>query len=533
MHNYSAYFPVRSSRDNLDVVPLLHDGLMQLGSRTLIDFNGTRTSFDDMAQRVGAMQSWLEAKGVVRGDRVALMLENGLDHIALIYALMLSGVVWVPVNTRLKGPGISYLLAHCKPTLFIAQRGFAEVLSDLPDVQFNLVWIEQVQRFQQMPAAVRQPQAASVSADEPLCLIYTSGTTGAPKGVVFTHRMMRIASEATLMVSGASAGDRMFVWEPLCHIGGAQMMLVPFLQQVELHIVERFSASRFWQQIDTSQATHLHYLGGILDILMQLPQQPASHTLRVAWGAGVSVKAWDAVIARLQLDLRECYGMTEGSSFTTVNASGKPGSIGRPLPWLKVGLLDDHDQPVAVGEIGQIVVSSAIDGTFLPHYLDNPEASSAAVRNGKLYTGDSARMDAEGDLFFVGRRTDSMRVRGENVSAWEIERVFVTHPAVAAAAAVGIDSAIGEQEIMLYVQFKPDFDVSFSDLAQWAQSKLASYQMPRYFLKIDAFELTLSERIKKHLLPRNIDTAWDRRSQPSSANNGVITQIAQKSNEQR
>lgn len=513
MHNYSDYFPVRSPRDNLDVVPLLHDGLMQKGPRTLLDFNGTRTSFDDMAKRVGTMQVWLDAKGIQRGDRVALMLENGLDHIALIYALMLSGVVWVPVNTRLKGPGIEYLLGHCKPTLFIAQREFSEVLSVLPELLPLLVWLEEVQlTVQQMPAAGRPLHAASVKADDTLCLIYTSGTTGAPKGVVFTHRMMRIASEATLIVSGAGAGDRMFVWEPLCHIGGAQMMLVPFLQQVELHIVERFSASRFWQQIETSQATHLHYLGGILDILMQLPQQPASHTLRVAWGAGVSVKAWDAVIAQLQLDLRECYGMTEGSSFTTVNTSCKPGSIGRTLPWLKVELLDDHDQPVASGDIGQIVVSSAIDGTFLPQYLDNPEASAAAVRNGKLYTGDSARMDPEGDLYFVGRRTDSMRVRGENVSAWEIERVFVTHPAVAAAAAIGIDSAIGEQEIMLYVQFKPGSDVLFNELAQWAESMLASYQMPRYFLKIEAFELTLSERIKKHFLPRGVELAWDRRA---------------------
>ncbi|MDB5768461.1 MAG: AMP-dependent synthetase, partial [Collimonas fungivorans] len=373
MHNYSDYFPVRSSRDNLDVVPLLHDGLIQRGSSTLLDFNGARISFDDMAKRVGAMQSWLESKGICRGDRVALMLENGLDHIALIYALMLSGVVWVPVNTRLKGPGIDYLLGHCKPALFVAQDEFSEVLSELPDLRSRLVWLEQVQlTVRQMPVEGRPLQAAPVNADDTLCLIYTSGTTGAPKGVVFTHRMMRIASEATLIVSGAGAGDRMFVWEPLCHIGGAQMMLVPFFQQVELHIVERFSASRFWQQMETSQATHLHYLGGILDILMQLPLPPARHALRVAWGAGVSVKAWDTVIARLQLDLRECYGMTEGSSFTTVNVSGKPGSIGRALPWLKVELLDDHDQPVAIGDIGQIVVSSMIDGAFLPQYLDNP-----------------------------------------------------------------------------------------------------------------------------------------------------------------
>ncbi|WP_050475631.1 AMP-binding protein [Herbaspirillum rhizosphaerae] len=512
MHSYTNYFPVRSAHDALDVVPLLHEGLLGNGERTLLEFNGVKTSFSDMAARVASMQGWLAGRDVKQGDRVALMLENGLDHMALIYALMLTGVVWVPVNTRLKAPGISYLLGHCRPDLFIAQRTFAEPLGELADLDGKLAWLDDLIEATQTSPVQGLPQAAAVATDHPLCLIYTSGTTGAPKGVVFTHRMMRIASEATRIVSDVKAGNRMFVWEPLCHIGGAQMLLVPFLEQTELHIVERFSSSKFWQQIETAQATHLHYLGGILDILAQLPPQvqPARHSIRVAWGAGVSAKAWDGILERLQLTLRECYGMTEGSSFATVNATGKRGSIGRALPWLKVELLDDSGAAVPTGEIGQIVVSSDIDGCFLPGYLDNPKATAEALQNGKLHTGDLARRDADGDLYFVGRKTDSMRVRGENVSAWEIERVFVMHPAIAAAAAVGVESEVGEQEILLYVQFKEGQSSSFAELAEWAKSKLASYQAPRYYLQADSFETTLSERIKKHLLQRDIGAAWDR-----------------------
>ncbi|EJL83663.1 acyl-CoA synthetase (AMP-forming)/AMP-acid ligase II [Herbaspirillum sp. CF444] len=516
MHSYTNYFPVRSEHDALDVVPLLHEGLLNNGERTLLDFNGVKTSFRDMAARVAAMQTWLADRGVRQGDRVALMLENGLDHMALIYALMLTGVVWVPVNTRLKAPGISYLLGHCTPDLFIAQRTFAEPLGDLTDLDGKLVWLDEVIDATEATkaSAAQPPVAATIATDHPLCLIYTSGTTGAPKGVIFTHRMMRIASEATRIVSDVKAGDRMFVWEPLCHIGGAQMLLVPFLEKTELHIVERFSSSKFWQQIATAQATHLHYLGGILDILAQLPpqMQPAQHSIRVAWGAGVSAKAWDGILERLQLTLRECYGMTEGSSFATVNASGKRGSIGRALPWLNVELLDDSGAVVPAGEIGQVVVSSDIDGCFLPGYLDNPKATAEALQDGKLHTGDLARRDADGDLYFVGRKTDSMRVRGENVSAWEIERVFVMHPAIAAAAAVGVESEVGEQEILLYVQFKEGHSSAFAELAEWAKSKLASYQAPRYYLQADGFETTLSERIKKHLLKRDIGSAWDRQN---------------------
>lgn len=515
MHRYSNYFPVRTDADNLDVAPLLQAGFASRAGHTLLEFNGVATSFAQMEQLVKRMRAWLQQQGIVRGDRVALMLDNGLEHMALIYALMLTGVVWVPVNTRLKAPGISYLLGHCKPAMFIAQPGFADALAGLDTPPARLVWLNEIA----LPevAADTPLTAEPVAPEDTLCLIYTSGTTGAPKGVVFTHRMMRIASEGTVIVSAVKAGDRMFVWEPLCHIGGAQLLLVPFLEPVSLHIIERFSATRFWPQVEQAQATHLHYLGGILDILCQLPPevQPAWHTLRVGWGAGVSAKAWDGIRNRLGIVLRECYGMTEGSSFTTVNNTGKTGSIGRALPWLRVELLDDDDRPVPAGELGQIVVSTDVEGCFLPGYLDNPKASAEARRGGKLYTGDMARMDAEGDLFFVGRKTDSMRVRGENVSAWEIERIFVMHPAIAAAAAIGVDSEVGEQEIMLYVQFKEGMQESFDALARWAHLRLASYQLPRYYQRAEAFETTLSERIRKHLLSRDLAAAWDRNTHAS------------------
>jgi crotonobetaine/carnitine-CoA ligase len=118
-------------------------------------------------------------------------------------------------------------------------------------------------------------------------------------------------------------------------------------------------------------------------------------------------------------------------------------------------------------------------------------------------------MDADGDLFFVGRRTDSMRVRGENVSAWEVERVFSAHPAVQACAAMGVESAVGEQEIMLFVQLQPAALPDWPAMLEWAAARCASYQLPRYYRQVDHFELTPSERIKKHLLPKDVTAAWD------------------------
>lgn len=507
MHRYSEYFPQRHPHDALDCAPLIVAGLQQDGARTVLHFDERAVTCAEAAQRVAQLQRWFTQQNLVAGDRVAVMLGNSAEHIHLIYALMLSGLVWVPVNTKLRRAGLEYLLEHAEPKLFVSEAEFDAVIDGIDYGNARRVALPGFDAGDTTAPLLTPP----IDAHDPLCVIYTSGTTGAPKGVVFTHRMMRIASEAALRVADVQPGDRLFLWEPLCHIGGAQMLLLPFLETAGLFVVQRFSATHFWAQIARARATQLHYLGGVLDILMQLPDaaQPASHTLRVGWGAGASAASWHAIETRLQVRLRECYGMTECSSFATLNTSGKPGSIGKPLPWIDVELLDELGLPVADGEAGEIVLSSRVEGAFLPAYLKNGEATRAALRNHKLHTGDSARRDPDGDLFFVGRRTDSMRVRGENVSAWEIERVFASHPAIQASAAIGVASAIGEQDILLNVQFK-DAAVGWESVHAWAAERLASFQLPRYYRAVPNFELTASERIRKHLLPRTVDDAWDR-----------------------
>lgn len=515
MHAYKSYFPCRSERDELDVVSVLTEGLNKASPRSIISFLNDDWSAGRLRARIAQIQALLVHQGIGKGDRVAVMLDNNPDHVALIYALILLGAVWVPVNTRLKFAGIEYLVQHCRPVLFIVDEKYVPQAGPAcAQGQSTRLLSHNALQASNVPHS--NLAISAVSPDDLLCIIYTSGTTGAPKGVLFTHRMLRIAAESVLIVADVHDGDRLLLWEPLCHIGGAQMLLVPFLIGATLYAVPRFSASRFWEQVEQGQCTQVHYLGGILDIVMGLPAhaRPSSHSLRLGWGAGVSRQSWTAVRDQMKITLRECYGMTEGSSFTTVNTDDKPGSIGKAMPWLTVELLDDHGRPVPVGELGQIVVSSAIPGTFFSGYLDNPQATAEALHNGKLYTGDMARQDQSGHLYFVGRRSDSMRIRGENVSAWEVERATLTHPAVAAAAAVGVESDIGEQEILLYVQWQhsdtPAPEPTFDTLSRWLGDRLASFQWPRFYAAVERFELTPSERIRKHRLPRTLDAAWDR-----------------------
>ena len=513
MHPYAEFFAHRVADDALCTAPLLHAGLSMDNHAVRVTFEGRTLTTAQLRERVAALQQVLAARGLRPGNRVAVMLGNSDDQVVLIYALILSGLVWIPINTKLRGPGLDYPFEHARPDLVVGDSEFQSLLQNSAAASLPYLDIQGLREVSKgYPGA--QLQLVDSAFDAPLCLIYTSGTTGAPKGVVFTHRMLRIASEAVLQVADVRDGDRLLLWEPLCHIGGAQMLLMPFLADVQLHVVQRFSASRFWAQCAEAKPTALHYLGGIIDILMQQPKEqwPAQHSFRSLWGAGVSLGTWAAIEARFGCPLRECYGMTECSSFATLNRTGKPGSIGKALPWLKVELLDPQGRAVTPGQLGEMVLSSNVEGVFLPGYLDNPQATAGALRDGRLFTGDMARMDADGDLFFVGRRTDSMRVRGENVSAWEVERVFSAHPQVRACAAVGVESAVGEQEILLFVQGEPNQPQDWPALLAWARERCASYQLPRYYQAVERFELTPSERIKKHLLKADLEAAWDARS---------------------
>ena len=520
--NEFLYFARRCADDQLDVVSVLFQGLSRPTEGDVLFFEGDPWPTGRLRNAVAACQAWLAAEGLARGDRVAVMLKNSPDHVALIYALILSGIVWIPVNTRLKSEGLRYLVWHSKPDLIVADVELAKLFDDTIRSECRIV--------QPLPcdgylggAILQRIDSAPL---DTLCVIYTSGTTGAPKGVQFTHRMLRIATEAALMVADGLRGDRLFLWEPLCHVGGAQMLLAPFLEDVQLHVYPGFSASRFWQQVVQSGATQLHYLGGVLEILLQQPREAIPpHALRIAWGGGLNPHSWNIVRETFGVEVRECYGMTECSSFATLNAEGRPGSIGKPLPWIDIELVDAEGQLVAAGVHGEMVLSSRVPGAFLSGYLDNPDATAQAVRGGKLHTGDYAWKDAAGYYYFVGRRTDSMRVRGENVSAWEVERVFAQHPSLAMTAAVGVTSDIGEQEILIYLQLADgalqDPTSVTAELAGWAAEKLASFQVPRYYKFIERFDLTPSERIRKHLLSRDIADAWDRRSVGSTPSSSL------------
>lgn len=456
----------------------------------------------------------LAASGLRPGDRVAVMMANRPLVLALIFAIARAGLVWVPVNTRQQGLSLGHILRHSAPSLLLVDEDLHAAVAGCGSLPPALRVVP-VLMSDERPAlrAVAEPRLPATIAEEALfAIMYTSGTTGSPKGVEVTHRMFGYAARAVALVGGMQDGDVLFVWEPLYHIGGSQLLLLPLMLDVHLHMVPRFSASRFWSEAREGGATHIHFLGGILEILLRQPAHALDreHSVRIAWGGGCRRDDWEEFERRFGVDVRECYGMTEASSMSTVNIDGPVGSVGKPVPWLDVEVLDPDGRSVAPFQRGEIVVSEREPGALFGGYLDDPETTAKALRGGKLFTGDAGSFDANGYLSFHGRQNDSVRHRGENISAWEVESVALQHPSVAEVAMIGVAAEIGEQDIKLFVALREGAAVAAPDLAEWLDERLGRARAPRYIAFVDEFPKTPSERIRKGLLPADTAGCWDR-----------------------
>jgi len=480
---------------------------------------GRSVTIGDLDAEVDRVASVLADAGVGPGTRVAVSLSNSALHIAVVFSLMRRGALWVPLNTKLKGAPLAHLLADSGATHLIAEaHGPIAKEVDAQRRTEHGRGLDVLAALSQDAGVVLARCRETAEVQDPIpgtaLLMYTSGTTGPPKGVRVTQAMLRAAALGAMEVTDVAAGDVLYLWEPIFHIGGAQVLLIPLYAHASLAITERFSASRFWAEVQQFDVTHIHYLGGILQILLQRPATDLErdNRVRVAWGAGATPAVREACARRFGFALHETYGMTETSSIVTVNRGVPDHGVGSPLPWFDIRIAGDDNEPGAVGEI---LVRGHVPGLLTPGYLGRPEADAAARDGDWFRTGDNGYLDETGNLHFVGRASDSIRVRGENVSAWQVEDVVARHPDVDRCAVVGVPSQVGESDILLLMTSPRRQTVDPRAVVEWASDHLAPFQLPRYVRVIDEMPLTPSQRVAKHELPRGLENAIDCTPRPS------------------
>jgi crotonobetaine/carnitine-CoA ligase len=352
-----------------------------------------------------------------------------------------------------------------------------------------------------------QPCAASASRrpEDPCVVIYTSGTTGFPKGALHSQASLIAAGEAFIERLHLQPDERMLLVLPMFHINALFYSVAGSLAAGATLLIEpRFSASRFWQTVTQTRATQVNLIEAIVAILLGRPasEYVPGHGLRRIYGIRQGFMA--AFAQRFQVPvLVGGYAMTEipGVLSTPVGETVPAGSMGklcrhpdRARPWAECRVVDDHGSDVPTGQVGELWVRTPI---LMLGYLNDPDQTAQSMRDGWFKTGDLVRHDEQGWYYFVSRKKDIIRRRGENVAGQELDRVIGEHPSVLIAAAVGVPSPLGDEDILVAVQAQPGAVLTAEEVHAWCKSRLSAAKVPRYVVLVDQMPLTPTHKAAK------------------------------------
>lgn len=481
-------------------------------AHVLLRFEGQRLSLSELDARVNEVCAGL-SELTRPGDNVAIMSPNCPEFLEAFFAIQRLGLGAVPVNTALVGDGLVHVLTSSRARVaFVHQEclpALEAVRARLPELE-HLVAIERLADFRAAhrgaPPIATRPDPNAVA-----LLMYTSGTTGSAKGVVYRYRDSNTKRLRLLSHLLYEPDEVLYTCLPLFHANALLLSTVMALDMgATLGLGRRFSASRFWQEAAELGATSFNALGAMIPILLKQPPSPAdrAHRVRLVVSAACPAEAWRPFEERFGVRLVEAYGAVDGGGFITMNLGNAPvGSIGKPLGG-KYRLVDEAGQDAPPDQPGELWIWA---GGRRVEYFRDEKATGDKNQGGWLRTGDLLRRDPKGNLYFVGRRTDSMRRRGENVSAHEVESVILQHPDVLECAVFGVASELGEQDIMAVVVPVEGRAVEPAELRRFLEPRLARHAWPRFIELARELPKTATHRVQKSELERRgpSEKTWD------------------------
>jgi carnitine-CoA ligase len=496
-------------------------------SKPFLFFEDQILSYEAFDAKVNQAANALVSLGVGPGDKVSLMLPNLPEFLFLWFGLAKIGAVMVPVNPQFKVAEANHLVAHSDSAGLVVDGERLAVGRKIKADTDALRWIGCIDDnaaaagdavsleplLSSMP--VREP-AAVVRGDDLVQIIYTSGTTGFPKGVMHTHRDMTLTGEAFKLCAGLDSKDRMMAILPLFHANAQYYSTMGALAAgAGLILVRRFSAGLFWEQAVRYQATQFNFVGAVGRILCRRPESEfrPDHRIRNAYGALVTPDVYEHFTRRFGIpDVIDGYGLTEVPrvSQNPIGGRVKMGSMGLPAAhpdpqttFAEVKVVDNKGNPLPAGKKGELIIRSPV---MMKGYYKDPHRTREAVKNGWFYSGDYVYRDEDGYLFFVDRKKDIIRKKGENISATEIETVINSSPKVSESAVIGVPSELGEDEIMACIVLRKDVLMTADEVIALCKCRLADFKVPGRISFFDALPKTSTERVAKHLLRKTCAT---------------------------
>ncbi len=499
------------------------------GGQPFVYFNEETITFNALETHVNKTANMLREMGVGKGDHVCMLLPNCLEFIYLWFALAKIGGVMVPINYSLRGDGLKYIINHSESKIIFVHANLLEpynfIVDDLefietmavigsaaPDTPESLSYWDLMAQ-----ASPSEPPFMDIAPGDPLGIIYTSGTTGPPKGAMISHfNYINSGKVWVEEVIRCQEDDIFFTSLPLYHANAQMFTTMGSLYSGRPFVLrEKFSASQFFNEIRRYKATIFNYIGGILTMLMKQPPRPddPDNPIRATFGGAAPKEIWREFEKRFDLTIIEGYGLTESGGVSLCNPMEqiKVGSIGKPLSFCEVNIFDNDDQPLPLGETGEIVIRQCIPNSMFLGYYNQQDKTKEAWQSGWFHTGDRGYMDGDEYFYFVDRIKDCIRRRGENISSFDIEKIINSHPAVLESAAIAVPSDLGEDEVKVFVALRDSQDLPPEDLLAFCEERMAYFMVPRYVQYLDALPKTDTQRIKKYELRKlGIGDAWDR-----------------------
>jgi len=500
---------------------LLRERARELSDKPFLSFavddaSVTYAEADELSDRLAA---GLAARGVSRGDRVAVMMGNRLEFVLTWFALNKLGAFHAPINTDYRGDFLEHLVNIAGAKLMVIEHRFLDTVlaseARMPVLEELIVVGGEAPTsmgrlsagpFASVPSAEEPPDIVITPADT-YAVLFTSGTTGRSKGALMPYAHGHLLNEHNLELLDLDS-ESVYISElPLFHINAHMTVYGSLIVGASARMEERFSASRWLDRLRNSGATHSSMLGVMVDfVLRQAPtERDQDHSLRSVWMVPCLPDLSRRFRDRFGIErIVTSYGTSEIGMVTrrVVDRSDNVSSGPVRERFYEVQIVDDDDEPLPMGEVGEIVVRTKHPWIVTHGYFGMPDRTVEAFRNLWLHTGDAGRFDDEGNLCFVDRLADRMRRRGENVASADVEHVLATHEVVAEAAVVAVkaDEEGGEDEIKACLVLAPGASLDAEAFWEWCDDRLPYFAVPRYLEVYDALPKTPTEKVLKREL---------------------------------
>lgn len=506
------------------VTDLLRRGVKLYPDQTAIHYQGNDLSYKALNQRATRLANALLEKGMHHGDRIAILALNSDTYFELCMACGKIGVVFIPLNARLLGEELKYIINNGKARALFVDSNFLGLINSirkaLPSVE-HYISLNQAEQAEQgfedygklISGASDSDPDVEVRESDIFCQMYTSGTTGKPKGAMLSHHNLLSTAATCSMEHDIKKLDRYLMVMPFFHVGGLVPALSALTVGAALFVYPAFVPQDVLKVMGEKKITHAALVVAMIQFLLSIPgvEDHDYSSLRyiIYGGSAISPDLLKKAMSVFQCSFIQGYGLTEAASFATLlrhedhilegseQELERLKSIGKEILGVEVKVVNDKDEDIQPGEMGEIIIKG---NGVMAGYWDLPEATADALREGWFYTGDMGTIDKDGFIYAMERKKDMIISGGENIYSREIEDVLYTHPAIAESVVIGVPDPVWGESVKAVVVAKDGQTVTEQEIIDFCSARLAGYKKPKSVDFVKDLPRTPAGKVLKRIL---------------------------------